>query len=62
MKRKEIHIRDPFVFVENGKYYLLGTTTDDPWGAGSDEMHPKSWTKKKNFWRCIYYGKKGTNI
>ena len=36
IKRNEIHIRDPFVFVENGKYYLLGTTTDDPWGAGSD--------------------------
>ena len=27
----EIHIRDPFVLVENGKYYLLGTTGDDPW-------------------------------
>lgn len=36
MKREEIHIRDPFVFAENGTYYLLGTTTDDPWGAGSD--------------------------
>ena len=35
IKRNEIHIRDPFVFVENGKYYLLGTTTDDPWGAGA---------------------------
>ena len=36
MKRDEIHIRDPFIFVEDGVYYLLGTTTDDPWGAGSD--------------------------
>lgn len=36
MKREDIHIRDPFVFTENGKYYLLGTTSDDPWGRGSD--------------------------
>lgn len=36
MKREEIHIRDPFVFVEEGKYYLLGTTGDDPWGKASD--------------------------
>ncbi len=36
MKREEIHIRDPFVFIENGTYYLLGTTTEEPWGQGSD--------------------------
>lgn len=36
MRREEIHIRDPFVFLENGKYYLLGTTGDDPWGKASD--------------------------
>lgn len=36
MIRNEIHIRDPFVIVENGKYYLLGTTGDDPWGKASD--------------------------
>ncbi len=36
INREDLHIRDPFVFVENGKYYLLGTTTDDPWGTGSD--------------------------
>ncbi len=36
MKRDEIHIRDPFVFAENGKYYLLGTTGGDPWERGSD--------------------------
>lgn len=36
MKREEIPIRDPFVFVEDGVYYLLGTTTDDPWGKGSN--------------------------
>ena len=36
MKREEIHIRDPFVFVENGAYYLLGTTGNDTWERGSD--------------------------
>lgn len=36
MRRGDIHIRDPFLFTENGKYYLLGTTGDDPWGKGSD--------------------------
>ena len=29
IKRNEIHIRDPFVFVENGKYYLYGTRAAD---------------------------------
>lgn len=38
MKREDIHIRDPFVFAENGAYYLLGTTGDNPWGKGSDLM------------------------
>ena len=36
MKREEIQIRDPFVLVENGIYYLIGTTGSDPWGEGSD--------------------------
>lgn len=36
MKRENIHIRDPFVFTENGMYYLLGTTGDSSWGKGSD--------------------------
>ncbi len=36
INRADIHIRDPFVYVENGQYYLLGTTGDDCWGAGSD--------------------------
>lgn len=26
LHRSEIHIRDPFVVVENGKYYMFGTT------------------------------------
>ncbi len=32
----DIHIRDPFVFIEGGVYYLLGTTGDDPWVTGSN--------------------------
>ena len=36
MHRDEIHIRDSFVFVEDDRYYLLGTTGDDPWGLASD--------------------------
>ncbi len=34
--RENLHIRDPFVYLENGSYYLLGTTGDDSWGKGSD--------------------------
>lgn len=33
---EEIRIRDPFVFVEDGLYYLLGTTGNDCWNRGSD--------------------------
>ncbi len=36
IKREHLHIRDPFVYVENGQYYLLGTTGNDCWGSGSD--------------------------
>ena len=31
MKANEIQMRDPFVLVEDGKYYLFGTTNKDPW-------------------------------
>ncbi len=34
--RKDLHIRDPFVYLENERYYLVGTTGDDSWGHGSD--------------------------
>lgn len=36
MKKEDIHIRDPFVFVKENKYYLLGTAGDDPWGKASN--------------------------
>ena len=32
MKRNEINIRDPYVLVHNGKYYLYGTRSDTCWG------------------------------
>lgn len=31
LNRNEVHMRDPFVFVENGLYYLYGTTDDNCW-------------------------------
>jgi GH43 family beta-xylosidase len=36
IKKEDIRIRDPFVFVENNVYYMLGTTGNDCWNAGSD--------------------------
>ena len=32
MKREEINIRDPFVLVEDGKYYMYGTRGHECWG------------------------------
>ncbi len=32
MKNNEIHIRDPYVLVHNGKYYLYGTRGPTCWG------------------------------
>lgn len=33
---KDIPIRDPFILAQNGVYYMLGTTGNDCWNAGSD--------------------------
>ena len=35
MKREEINIRDPFVLVHEGKYYLYGTRGAECWGKGT---------------------------
>lgn len=35
MERKDIHIRDPFVLVHGGKYYLYGTRGRTAWGDAS---------------------------
>ena len=32
MKREDINIRDPYVLVDNGKYYLYGTRSETCWG------------------------------
>lgn len=32
MNRKDIHIRDPFILVQDGKYYLYGTRGATAWG------------------------------
>lgn len=34
MKANEIQMRDPFVLVENGTYYLYGSTDPDIWSMG----------------------------
>lgn len=39
MKREDLHIRDPFIYTENGIYYLLGTTGNDSWDRGSDLVY-----------------------
>lgn len=36
IQKENIRIRDPFVLVENEEYYMLGTTGNDCWNAGSD--------------------------
>ncbi len=35
IKREDINIRDPFVLVHEGKYYLYGTRGDECWGKGT---------------------------
>lgn len=36
MRVEDIRVRDPFIYVEDDVYYLLGTTGDDCWNEGSD--------------------------
>lgn len=53
MKRDDLHIRDPFVFCRDGKYYLLGTTGDDCWNKGSNLLLYES-TDLENFsQKCV---------
>lgn len=35
LRLKDIHIRDPFVLVHGGKYYMYGTRGMDTWGPGT---------------------------
>lgn len=62
MKTNEINIRDPFVFLHGGKYYLYGTRSETCWGPAygfdcyvSDDR--ENWEgpyeifrKPENFW------------
>ena len=38
MKANEIHVRDPFVFVEDGRYILTGTTDSNCWNGDSESF------------------------
>jgi|GEM_PF-1440952 len=38
IKREDLPIRDPFVLLDHDRYYLLGTTGNDPWGHASTLM------------------------
>ena len=63
MRREDVQIRDPFVFLEDGIYYLCGTTDKDCWrGAAtgfeaytstdlqSFEFKGKIFTPPEGFW------------
>ncbi len=39
MKLNEIQIRDPFVYVEDGRYYLYGSTDHDIWKGQGGGFH-----------------------
>lgn len=38
MKKSEIQIRDPYILVENGVYYLFGTTDKTCWAGKGDSF------------------------
>lgn len=38
MKSNEIHIRDPFVYVEDGRYIMTGTTDSNCWNGDSESF------------------------
>lgn len=48
IKRDQIQIRDPFIYVEDSVYYLFGTTDADPWkGNTALFIHQNPMTKGK---------------
>lgn len=56
MKREEINIRDPFVLVDEGKYYLYGTRSETAWtdAEGFDvyvSEDLENWTPAKEIFR-----------
>lgn len=49
MKRDEIYIRDPFLFVEDGVGYLVGTTDKNAWGGKASGFLGYKTTDLENF-------------
>lgn len=61
MKSNDINIRDPFVFCENGKYYLYGTRAKDfGKGVGGFDAYISEnlidWSKPVECFNSITYG------
>lgn len=67
MKLNEIHIRDPFILVEDNKYYMYGTRGENAWGdcTGLDvyvSSDLENWSdpievfsKPEGFWATKHY-------
>ena len=67
MKFQDIHIRDPFILVDGGKYYLYGSRGPEAWGRCtgldvyvSDDMENWSepvevFTPPANFWADLNF-------
>ena len=67
MKLQDIHIRDPFILLEGGRYYLYGSRGNEAWGKAtgldvyeSDDL--VSWsgpsvvfTPPEGFWADMHF-------
>ena len=56
MKLSDIHIRDPYIFTEDGKYYMYGTRGSECWGiaTGLDlfvSCDLEEWTEYKDVFK-----------
>jgi len=49
MKLQDIYMRDPFVFVEDGVAYLIGTTDENAWGGPARSFLGYKSTDLENF-------------
>lgn len=67
MKKEQIHIRDPFILSDEGKYYLYGSRGGECWGkcSGLDvylSEDLESWSdsyecfsRPENFWSDMHF-------
>ena len=67
LRLKDIHIRDPFVLVHGGNYYMYGTRGADTWGPGTGfdvyvSSDLQSWNgphevfaRTPDFWADLHY-------